>query len=220
MTLGAIDPDEVGLPPMDKRAAEDFVPSRDDSKEVRFSHVLQFLRNSNRSLATYNVVEQQYRHNGKLLWANHVAFCAAGQKSNSFLDLTGRLYHVSPEVPLIPAVLLLLVQVVAVRRGRIRPVGNEFVADARALVEAIEAPRPGEDKPLALLRQRLLRTPHPVPFVPASWKRLETNLKPFELGMAKALLEREQEAKALREQLDRNRGPLRGRPDYEPLGNR
>jgi hypothetical protein len=177
VAIGTIDPDEVGHPQGAPAAAE-----------IRLTHMLQFLRSSWDSLETYDVVEREYRSNGKLLWANHIAFCAAARKSNPFLGVVGRLRHFSPETPILAGIVLFLMELILLARSGIRPSGNAFVNAARALVEAAQLGE--EDVRRALLRQRLLQTPKPMT-KESQLTSLPTNLSPLEHGMALALLRAE-----------------------------
>lgn len=185
VSVGSIEPDEAAP------------PRQIDSVDVRFTHVLQFLRNSDHSLGTYDVAARTYHENGKALWESHIAFCAAAQKTNPLLTIAGRVRHFSPEVPALLAVLLLVGQVLWLRRCGIRPIDGEFLQSARALVEAAVRSAPQDE--LTVLRQRLLRTP--VESLPPgngsaatsgqSYASLTTELKPVEHALAVALLEKE-----------------------------
>jgi hypothetical protein len=204
VSVGSIEPDEAGPPNEASKA------------DIRFTHVLQFLRNSDHSLGTYDVAARTYHENGKALWESHIAFCAAAQKTNPLLSVAGRVRHFSPEVPALLALLLLVVQVMWLRTCGIRPVDGEFLQHARALVEAAIHHAPEDE--LNVLRRRLLRTPvDPLPPSNTStqtsgqgYASLTSELKPVEHELAVALLDREAsyavtqregEASALRQEL-------------------
>lgn len=170
--LGSIEPDEA----------------YSSAHDARMTHVLQFLRHSSRSLGAYDVVRKEYESNGKTLWANHIAFCQAERKNDPFLRYTGAMRRFGPEVPLLAAFLLLLLDIYIVLRHGIRSTGPEIVVGARALAGATTS---GRSRELPLLRQRLLRAAKPIHESPMTEEPPNLDLRDAQAALALAVVRAE-----------------------------